>query len=112
MKEQVLEQMYIVSAYCYKCNEAINVAMIKSALTKRNRFCGPEAFTEEEKKTAENHGVFIQNRHSYTKEEAYEANTCPHCDAYIGQHFLFTDYFAAALNGDYKYEIVELPSIS
>lgn len=106
MTEQTQKQMYIIAAPCYKCDEAMNVAMIKDE--KRNGFCGPESFSTEEKKVAENHGVNIRLQHSYTREESYDANTCPHCNSFIGQHFLLTEYLVPAECGDYEYKIVNI----
>ena len=98
-------QMYIIAVECYKCNQPINVAVIKS----EDGFRGPETFKEGEKQIADSHGVVIKLQHTFTRQESYDANTCPHCNTFIGQHFLFTDYFVAALNGDYKYDVIEIP---
>lgn len=106
MSEPIQEQMYIIAAECYKCDEAMNVAIIKSE--KRNSFCGPEAFSAEEKKIAKNNGVTIRQQRSYTMEQTYDANTCPHCNAFVGQHYLLTEYFVPAECGDYEYKIVNV----
>jgi hypothetical protein len=107
MKEPIQKQMYIVTAECYKCEKYFNLAMIKGD-EKRNDFCGPEGFTEEEKKIALNQGVIIQKRDSKTMQESYFANICPHCNAFVGQHFLFSEYFVSAVGGDYKFILVDL----
>lgn len=102
-------QMYIITAPCWKCDKEMNVAVIKGD-KKRHDFCGPEKFSEEEKKIAENHNVIISKRHSYTREEDYYANICTHCNTFIGQHFLFTGYFSLAVHqeDDYKYKKIHL----
>src|SRR5690606_10633452 len=108
MNEGVQEQMYIITAPCWKCDNTINIAIIKGDVKKRNGFCGPELFSEEEKKLAENYNVIIREHHSYTREETYYANTCLHCNTFIGQHYLFAEYFVSAVNGDYEYGIIDI----
>ena len=100
--------MYIITAPCWKCDNTINIAVIKDGVKKRNGFCGPELFSEEEKKLAENYNVIIREHHSYTREETYYANTCLHCNTFIGQHYLFAEYFVSAVNGDYEYRIIDI----
>jgi hypothetical protein len=107
MKESTEKQMYIVTADCYKCGGNFNLAMIKGD-EKRNGFCGPEAFTQQEIKLAQNHGVNIQKQNSQTMQESYFANTCPHCNAFTGQHFLFSEYFVSAIEGDFEFITVDL----
>ena len=102
------KQMYIVTAPCWKCDGIMNVAMISDS-GKGNDFCGPEGFTEEEQRIAENNNVVIRKHNSHTRGEFYRANTCPHCNTFIGQHYLFTDYFTAAEYGDYEYKTIALP---
>lgn len=106
MSDSNQKQMYIIKVECYKCDQSINVAIIKDG--QRNGFCGPDSFSAEEKKLAENNGVSIRPQHSYTMEQTYEANTCPHCNAFIGQHYLLTDYFVPAEYGDYEYKVIDI----
>ncbi|KRD06337.1 hypothetical protein ASE21_19395 [Flavobacterium sp. Root901] len=106
MKESIQTQMYIIKAECYKCDAPMNIAIIKSE--KRNGFCGPEAFSTEEKRIAENNGVIIREQHSYTMEQTYDANTCPHCNAFVGQHYLLTEYFVPAECSDYEYKVIDI----
>lgn len=100
-------QMYIITAPCWKCNKDMNVAVIKGD-KKRNDPCGPEAFSDEEKSIAQNHNVIIDKRHSFTIEEDYYANICPHCNTFLGQHYLFDDYFCEAVYGSYVYKTIDL----
>jgi len=100
-------QMYIITAPCWKCSKDMNIAVIKGD-KERNGCCGPEAFSEEEKKTAKKHNVIIEKRHSYTREDAYNANICPHCNTFLGQHYLFANYFCEAVYGRYVYQIIDL----
>lgn len=104
MQESAEKGMYIISTTCYRCEMPMNVAIIK----RENGICGPEAFTGDEKRIAEKNGVTIRDQYSGTRNERYDANTCPHCNTFIGQHYLFTDYFASALYGEEKYKIVDI----
>lgn len=106
MSDPIQDKMHIITAECYKRNQPINVAIIKSG--KSNGFCGPEVFSAEEKKMAKNQGVVIKQQHSYTMEQTYDANTCPHCNAFIGQHYLLTEYFVPAKCGDYEYKTIHI----
>lgn len=110
MNEPIKEQMYIIAASCWKCKKDMNVAIIESNDNKRKgSICGPEVFSSEEIKIAENHNVLIKEHHSYTREESYYANTCPSCNTFIGQFYLFTSYFVPAVQyGDYEYKIIEI----
>ncbi len=108
MTEKISGQIYIIAAACYKCEKDMNVAVIKCGPTSRNGFCGPDRFTEKEIRLAENHKVVIRQQFSFTREESYMANTCLHCSAFIGQHFLFTEYFTAAMCGDYEFTTIDL----
>lgn len=103
------DQMFIITSSCYKCKEAINVAIIKSEGNNRNHICGPEVFTEEEKRIAKDNSVLIKEHYSFTMKESYHANTCPHCEAFIGQHFLFTNYYISAVQyRDVEYIVIDL----
>jgi hypothetical protein len=86
----------------------MKVAMIKCEPEKRNGFCGPKEFSETEKKIAENHGVIIREQDSYTMQETYFANTCPHCNAFVGNHYLFPEYFVEAMNEYCEYIVIDL----
>lgn len=106
--EKPLEQMYIITAPCWKCRKTLNVAVVKSDIKKSNDFRGPELFSEIEKKIAKNHDVIIKEHYSQTRQETYCANTCPNCDTFIGKHYLFTDYFVSAICGDYEYKVIDI----
>ena len=97
------EQMYIIAASCYKCKKDINIATIYDNTTMR----GPESFSSEEIKIAQNNDVVIKEHHSYTMDTNYLANTCPGCNAFIGQHFLH-EYLIDAMYGDYEHKKIDL----
>lgn len=99
------KKMYIISAPCWKCQENFNVTLIKP---EQSQMYGPESFSEEEIKIAEKHDAIIKMQHSGIRQESYNANTCPHCGTFIGQHYLFTDYFCSAQYGDYPYKLIDL----
>ena len=103
------EVMYIIEANCWKCHQPMKVAIIRGDFDKREATtCGPEKFSEEEKAIAASKGVFIKDSYSNTMNEGYAANVCQHCGGFVGQHFLFTDYFTPAQMGDYSYETIKL----
>lgn len=82
----------IVEGPCWKCPNTMKVA-IKSEFFSHS---GPRDFTSEELKIAKENGVLIKKHYSKTMQESYFANTCPHCGAFSGEHYLFTDYLVPA----------------
>jgi hypothetical protein len=64
MNESIKEGMYIIPTTCYKCEQPMNVAIIQR---NNGSFCGPEAFSVEEKSIAKNHGVIIEDQYSQDK---------------------------------------------
>jgi len=104
MNYSIKEGMYIISTSCYRCEKPMNVAVIQ----RKGGHCGPEAFSEEEKRIAENHNVTIRDQYSGTRREYYDANTCPNCNTFVGQHYLFTDYLTSAIYGGEAYKIIDL----
>ncbi len=103
MTNLVQDQMYIITSSCYKCDEEMNVAIIRRKHELGERMSGPEEFSLQEKELATNNGVLIKEHYSATRQEIYDANTCPHCNAFIGQHYLFTDYLSPAIYGECEY---------
>ncbi|WP_299580473.1 hypothetical protein [Mucilaginibacter sp.] len=67
---------------------------------------GPDRFSEQELATAGTKGVVIKNNHSKTVGKAYLSNTCPKCEIFTGDHFLFTDYYTEALYGYLPFESI------
>lgn len=106
--DSIHEVMYIINGKCWKCAESIKVAIIQADFDKRGATTvGPESFSETELALARSKGVSIAIQYSKTKEESYLANTCS-CGTFIGQHYLFTDYFHSAQMGDYNFERIDL----
>jgi len=91
--------MLIVSSSCYKCGKPIKVAAVNNDRN-MSSWIGPEEFTEEELDFARSKGVFIKSNFSKTMGTSYLSNTCPHCSAFVGQHYLFTEYIAAFGSND------------
>ncbi len=105
MNEPIKEGMYIIATTCYKCEKPMNVAIISRG---NNGFCGAEGFTAEEKIIAKNNDVIIEHRYSGTRQDSYDASTCPHCNAFIGQHFLFTEYISPIIYGECEFKFVDI----
>jgi len=109
MNKPLQKQMYIVTSSCWKCDATMNVALITGdAQVNNGQVYGPESFSKDEIKIAEDHNVLIKAHHSATRQETYCANTCANCGTFVGQHFLFTDYFYAAQDGDCEYKKIDL----
>jgi recombinational DNA repair protein (RecF pathway) len=104
MNESIKKGMYVIFTTCYKCGQPMNAAMI---YREDGNFCGPETFSEEEKRVAKDHGVIIDHHYSGTRQESYNANTCPHCNAFIGEWFLYDDYVTSVMYGDCNYKLVD-----
>lgn len=50
----------------------------------------------------------IEEHHSFTRNEKYYANTCPRCNTFVGQYYLF-DYSEDIRHGDCVYKAIDLP---
>lgn len=100
-------QLYIVHAQCWKCHKPARLAMIKSA----QDFYGPERFSPQQTLLATAQGVVIQPQYARKKQTTYPANTCGYCQAFMGEHYLFTEYFMNALDGVYHYQTVAVDAV-
>jgi hypothetical protein len=56
-------------------------------------------------KIAAQHGCFLKSHYSRTAGERYIVNTCRKCGAFIGQHYLFTEYVAAYCYSEEEFDI-------
>lgn len=102
------ETMYIIQAPCWKCEKEMNVAVIRgNGQTRKGSTSGPESFDDKEIRMAEKNGVLIKNHYSETMMETYKANTCPSCGTFVGQFYLFSNYYNPAEMGTYKYKSIE-----
>lgn len=71
---------------CRKCGQRMKIAMILEA-----DGCGvtpPSDFNEQEINIAKSLGVSITNKYSNTIKKSYLANTCGHCNAFIGDFYI------------------------
>lgn len=77
-------KMQIITSDCWKCHGKMKIALMLSD----NSFSGPSEFTKEQIIFAQNKGVILKEHFSKTVNEKYTANTCGHCGAFIGNHFI------------------------
>lgn len=86
--------MAIGNIKCHRCRQPMKIAMITSSADlkkKDGNLLTPYYFGDDEILFAEEHGVTIRQCYSKTRTESYLANVCPHCNAFIGEHFMI-DY--------------------
>ncbi len=101
--------MYVVKTRCWRCNGMMNVAVISGdPMIGNGQVYGPESFSSYEIKLAESNEVIIRKQYSATRQENYLANSCPHCQAFVGQHYLFTEIFCSAQYGDCEYKLINI----
>lgn len=77
--------MEVMTVPCWRCGNNMKIAMIRSHTNYPSLF--PTHFSAEEIEIAKQHGVCIQKRYSQTMNQIYYANTCPKCNAFIGDFF-------------------------
>lgn len=99
-------KMTIIDGICWKCNLPMKVAVTDG--DGMSSHCGPDEFTETEIKFAESKGVIIKLQNSKTAGESYLANSCPHCNTFVGGFYLFTQYIQPADMGEFKYSVYEI----
>lgn len=79
----------IIDGKCWKCHSPMKVGALRGD-------AGYECeFNLDHIALANGHGANIMTRYSKTVGHRYAANTCKRCNAFIGDHYLFTDYVAA-----------------
>jgi len=93
----------IVDGPCWKCSSTMKVAGIEKA----GHALGPAEFSQDEIEIARSKGVNIKKQYSKTINEEYLANTC-RCGAFVGEHYLFSDYIAPASYGNLPSESFEI----
>ena len=82
-KKQVAN-MVIVETNCWHCFNEMKIAMIDS----HGLIYTPDKFTEEEVRIANENGAFVTMKYSNQMKSSYYANTCKHCNAFLGQHYM------------------------
>ena len=82
-------KLLIIDGKCWKCNSPMKVGALRGDAGYECEYnAGHIAL-------ANRHGANIRTRYSKTARDRYAANTCKKCNAFIGDHYLFTDYVAA-----------------
>lgn len=98
-------KMIIIDSPCWKCDGPMKVASIFSStgngVRGQSNYLRPSDFTSEEINIAKSNGVILEVHYSKTEGRSYLANSCGNCDAFIGNHFLFTSYTSPAILGNY-----------
>jgi ribosomal protein L34E len=80
--------LLIIDGDCWKCGAPMKVAALRGDQ-------GYEGdFSQYDIQIAIQHGVFMKSHYSRTAERRYTASTCTKCGAFVGNHYLFTDYVA------------------
>lgn len=88
--EEARTILKIVEEDCYKCNQAMKIALVIQSMVVRD----VSQFSEELIGIARDNGVKIEKRYSNMMDLAYPANICPHCDAMIGMNFTYRYIYA------------------
>ena len=91
--------MTIVEGSCWKCDSIMKAAIIEGGMERGGTSVGPDEFTIHEVEYAQSKGVIIKEHNSKTAGRKYYANTCPSCETFVGDHFLFTEYLAPSNYG-------------
>jgi predicted Zn-ribbon and HTH transcriptional regulator len=102
--------MTIVNGPCWKCNSNMNIASISTSkrtiIRGISNFLAPGDFNMEEIKAARDNNVHLKHHYSKTAGYSYLANTCPKCNAFVGDHYVFTDYISQTGNDElFSYDV-------
>jgi hypothetical protein len=85
-----VKHLLIIEGECWKCSAPMKVAAVEGDAG----YIGACEFSPSDIKVATEKGANLMSRYSRTAGERYIANTCRRCQAFIGEHYLFTDYIA------------------
>jgi hypothetical protein len=100
--------LLIINAECWGCHKGMLISLLGNETGYDG---GPPNFTEKQQKQVKEKGVLLEYIFSKTSEESYLANVCGECGVFTGDSFLFAHYFAPAMSGEYKYEMIEGASL-
>lgn len=78
-------RLYVFEAPCWRCGRPMKIALVEGGWS---GFDGPESFSKNQIKIAEKCGVILKVNYSKTANQQYISNTCQHCRAFVGRHFL------------------------
>ncbi len=76
--------LHVAEILCWRCGFAMKAAAVSS----EGRVAGPEVFSNEQMRIAEESGVYISRGYSRRSNRRYMANTCPSCGAFTGAPYL------------------------
>jgi hypothetical protein len=95
------KKLLVIDGKCSLCSAPMKVA----AIDKSEAYLGWGSFSQSDIPLAAQHGCFLKSHYSRTAGERYIANTCRKCGAFIGQHYLFTEYVAAYCYSEEEFDI-------
>jgi hypothetical protein len=98
------KSLWIIDSNCWKCKAPMKVAVLDC----NGYHGGPDRFSPEELAIARDKGALIQSNYSKTVRDSYLSNTCPVCNNFAGDHYLFTGDYCGAMYGDLKFDRVGL----
>lgn len=101
-------KMTIVECTCWSCGSPMKVAIVHGNQLRWGSHIGPDRFTKGEIEFAKRQGVILNSKYSETVKQRYMANSCPKCPAFVGNHYLFTSYFAPAGCGELQSTELEI----
>jgi len=87
-KHKSRKRLLIIEGECWKCRAPMKVAALQGDMGYEG------SFSESDIQLAVQNGVFMKSHYSRTAGMRYTANTCRKCGAFVGDHYLFTDYVA------------------
>ncbi|MBM4208427.1 MAG: hypothetical protein FJ190_10605 [Gammaproteobacteria bacterium] len=107
---QQKKTMTIIEGPCWKCNNPMKVAYISGSLESIDvsSHLAPRSFNNEELKLAKSKGVNLKTQYSQTMRDSYVANSCAKCSAFVGEHYLFTQYISPACDGELPLEEIDI----
>lgn len=91
------KRLLIIEGNCWKCRAPMKVAALQGDMGYEGNF------SKSDIQLATQNGVFMKFHYSRTAGMRYIANTCRKCGAFVGDHYLFTDYVAVP-----EYERLEI----
>jgi hypothetical protein len=96
--------MMIITTPCWNCRKDMRMAV--EGTETGDLLATPSGFGNKERALAERHGVLLREHASATAGDTYLANTCPSCNAFIGEWYIYAHYFCEALYGRLTYQRV------
>lgn len=82
------KRLLIIEGNCWKCGELMKVEALRGDMGYEG------SFSKSDIQLATDNGVFMKQHNSRTAKIRYFASTCRKCGAFVGDHYLFTDYVA------------------